>query len=49
MVPVVDICFPLLYLLQFLFRIVDQGAKFTLVLFTQGIAEEFVHLTLDIA
>ena len=38
----------MLYLLQFLFRIVDQGAEFTLILFTQGIAEEFVHLTLDI-
>ena len=48
-IPVVDVGFVLLDEFQFLLRIVNKRAEFSLLLFAKGIAKEFVHLTLDIS
>lgn len=48
-IPVVNVGFVLLDEFQFLLRIVNKRAEFSLLLFAKGIAKEFVHLTLDIS
>ena len=49
MIPVVNVSFSLFHLFQHLFRIIDESAELTLILFAQCVAEEFVHLALDVS
>ena len=48
-IPVVNVSFSLFHLFQHLFRIIDESAELTFILFAQRVAEEFVHLALDVS
>ena len=46
-IPTVDVCFNGLDQLQFLLRIINERAEFFPFVFTECIAEDFVHFTFD--
>ena len=47
-IPVINVLLVVLDEFEFLLRVIDEGAQVALLLLSQGSAEEFVHLTLDV-